>query len=137
MDWLEYVEFPGESPRSPETSPASSGSRGESPRNPGKKANDPETARQNTTTGERTNVQPTDITKKETMVRFATPEAAASAQARQWAAAKGRTADLESIPEESRSPKQDEELKKMRALSRAIQKKQAAGDFTPVDDPNP
>jgi hypothetical protein len=54
-------------------------------------------------------------------------------QRRQFAAVGARIAELQSISEQDRTEEQDEELKKMRGLRRKIQKKQAAGDFTPVE----
>lgn len=70
--------------------------------------------------------------KKETRKVEASPEEQAKNQSRQWRATKGRIEELESIPDDDRTPGQEIDLKKMRALIRAIQKKQAAGDFTPV-----
>jgi hypothetical protein len=64
---------------------------------------------------------------------FASPEAAMAAQTRQFAAAQATVKRLEAIPEEDRTAKQGEKLKKNRAVVLAIQRKQSAGDFTPLE----
>jgi len=64
------------------------------------------------------------------------PEAARQAQKTQWAALSARIRELEAVPEEERTPAQDDELKKTRRAQREIQKKQAAGDFTPLREVN-
>lgn len=66
--------------------------------------------------------------------RFASAEAAAEAQKRQFGAVKSRIEDLERVSEDDRTPEQEAELKKMRGVLKAIQKKQRAGDFTPVEE---
>ena len=63
---------------------------------------------------------------------FASKEQARSAQTNQFASASARKRELEAITEDERTEEQTAELKKMRALLRAIQKKQTKGDFTPV-----
>jgi hypothetical protein len=122
MDWLPIEEWTGDIPSAPRgqkdgTSSAPRGQTGDS-----------------ISLGLRTDKGLTDSQKKQTMVGFASAEANASAQTRQFAAAKSRAEAIEAIPEDDRTPGQDAELKKMRALFRAIQKKQAAGDFTPIEE---
>jgi hypothetical protein len=57
-----------------------------------------------------------------------------SRQTQQFAAAQARLKALEAVPEEERSEKNRAELKAMKSLVRKIQKKQAHGKFTPVEE---
>lgn len=72
-----------------------------------------------------------DSTNKEIKRSGAGPEEAKQ-QARQFSALAKRRDELEGIGEEDRSAEDEAELKKVRGTLRRIQKKQAAGDFTPV-----
>ena len=56
-----------------------------------------------------------------------------TSQTRQFAAVRDTIKRLEAISEDDRSVKQVEKLKKNRALLLQIQRKQTAGDFTPVE----
>jgi hypothetical protein len=141
MDWLELADFPvKESPRNPgvaaDDPDTARTPRGESPRNPGVAADDPDTARRNSTTGERTNVRLRTNDQKRERERidggFASKGEARKAQLQQFASAQARKRELEGLTEEL-SQDQEEEMKKMRALVKAIQKKQRGGDFTPVE----
>ena len=55
-------------------------------------------------------------------------------QIAQFAAATARIKALESVPEEDLTEKNRAELKEMKALAKKIQKKQARGDFSPVEE---
>ena len=116
MDWLEWVEF---SPKKSPTGPANG-------------ADDRENDRPNAATGERTTVKNKRSEERERENSgFASKGEARKAQLQQFAAAQARKRELEEMIEEL-SPEQEGELKKMRGLLRVIQKKQRAGDFTPV-----
>lgn len=139
MDWLSIEELPGDFPGFP---PPAGRPPGDSPgylpptttkahpagRPPGEfqhpENNQPTSVQQPTTQNK----------KKKENGRFASPESAAQAQRQQFAAAQARKSELEAMHEDDRTPGEDAELKKMRALIRAIQKKQAASDFTPVEE---
>ena len=69
---------------------------------------------------------------REEMGGFASKDQSRAAQITQFASASARKRELEAIEEDERTEQEAVELKKMRGLLRAIQKKQAAGDFTPV-----
>jgi hypothetical protein len=137
LDWLELADYPGESP---DTLPANDHncdptgrSPGESPDNlptPGRPSGEMRNPTDRTTT-----VVQRPTLKKEIKKGKASPEEAKQ-QSRQWSAAKARIADLEAVEEDERTPAQEAELKKMRALVRELQKKQAAGNFTPVEEKN-
>lgn len=62
------------------------------------------------------------------------PTEASSRQRLQFRAASIRLQNLEAIPRDERSEAQRAEIKKTRAVVNAIQKKQAANDFTPVEE---
>jgi hypothetical protein len=62
------------------------------------------------------------------------PKEASSRQRIQFRAATSRLEKLEAVPREERSEAQRAEIKKTRAIINAIQKKQAANDFTPVEE---
>jgi hypothetical protein len=63
---------------------------------------------------------------------FASKEEARQAQTQQFAATSARKRELEAVPKAERDEEQTAEIKKMARLLKAIQKKQRAGDFTPV-----
>ncbi len=65
---------------------------------------------------------------------FASKGEARQAQTTQFAALSDRKRDLEAVPEDERTDEQAEELKKTARQIKAIQKKQRAGDFTPVEE---
>ena len=65
---------------------------------------------------------------------FASEGEAAQGQVRQFAAIQAVKGELEAVDPERRTLEQEEELKKLRGQLRAIQQKQAAGDFTPLTE---
>jgi hypothetical protein len=73
----------------------------------------------------------TDV--REKRKKTATQEEAKQ-QSRQFSANQARKVELESIPDDDRTTGQTAELKQVRLTLRAIQKKQAAGDFTPWEE---
>ena len=130
VGWLELADYPpiaepvpvvpGESPGTPEGSPVVPG---ESPGTP----------LIDQIRSEKTRISPEE---RERRAGFSTPEGEAKAQLQQFAAAQARKRELEALTEEL-TDEQEEELKKMRRLVKAIQKKQRAGDFRPLKEDKP
>lgn len=117
FDWIGYDDLPPQTPalagQSKGTSPALAGQ--------SKGGNSP---------GLRTDKGLTEGKQKEK--KAASPEEA-QLQRQQFAANAARRGELEAIAEDERTAEQRAELKKVRAMLRAIQKKQAAGDFSLVE----
>ena len=120
MDWLEEAEFPFASARSQSAdgrlSARSQSADGISARL--------RTERERTEEIERERRKGEGLSAEELRAR----------QIAQFAAATARIKALESVPEEDLTEKNRAELKEMKALAKKIQKKQARGDFSPVEE---
>ena len=132
MDWIERVELPAGLLNGAGGQESAGRNAGESPGEPGVASGGQESAGRNAPTGDvPENVQRTHSVKKKERKKPASPEET-ERQKRQYAANQAIITDLEGIPEDERSPENTESLKNARAAVRAIRKKQAAGDFTPL-----
>lgn len=137
VSWLELIDWPGQSPgKKPAGSNSRDNSGGSSGQSPGKKPDD-EKSRENagpiSLRGKTDKRGKTEGTReREENGGFATQEEARRAQQTQFAALRNQISELERIPEEDRSEEHEEDLKKKRRTLKALQKKQAAGDFTPL-----
>lgn len=139
MDWLEQLEWQDTPPLRPSKHADNRDTTGrplaESPGDNPEHADNRDTTRPISPRGKIEGRGKTDVLKeREENGGFASKEAAATAQSRQFAAVQSRIKDLEAIPSDDRSVAQDEDLKKNRATLKAIQKKQRGGDFTPVKE---
>jgi hypothetical protein len=133
MNWLEYVDLPGdfasrkaktdfsqEKPgRNAEDSPGSQ-------EKPGRNAASDRPTDRSTPTDQRLKIEKEkeDLDSRELRKR----------QSAQFCAADARLQKLEAVPREERSEAQRAEIKKTRGIINAIQKKQAANDWTPVEE---
>jgi hypothetical protein len=135
MDWLELAELPTSPVQVPDGQEIAGRLPGDSPTSPVQVPDGQEIAGRNSTTNERTNVKNVRSKEREREKRggFASKEEARRAQTQQFAMANDRKRALEAVTEEL-TEGEEEELKKMRALLREIRKKQAKGDFTPVEE---
>jgi len=122
MDWLAMEDMPGESPTLP----------GIAGRSPGESPTLPGIAGRNAPSDRPNNVLTNES--KKINKKAASPEEAKQ-QSRQFSANQARRTELEAIPDDDRTFGEAAELKKVRATLRTIQKKQAAGDFTPLETP--
>lgn len=129
MDWLEYVEYSGESPAHPARTGRLSG---ESPAHPATHEDTRENTGRNAPSEERRTYKNIRTGEREKNGDSSTPEQLRAQQTQQFAAASARRAELQALPEDERTERQTGELKKMARIVRAVQKKQARGDFTPV-----
>lgn len=125
MDWLQYVDMPSTGKRHSDGTAAAA--------TPDGTAAAPNGHRKGgISSGLRTDRSSTEEEERE-REKGGNATGQADAQRRQFAAVGARILDLQKIPEEDRTEEQEAELKKMRALRKKIQKKQAANDFTPVE----
>jgi hypothetical protein len=131
MDWIEHIEY---SPSNAADQESAGRTPGESPGVPPSCADEQENVRRNAPSEERRTYNKEQRTSKREKENggFASAEEGRRAQAAQFAALRSRISELESIPEEDRLPAEEADLKKTRGLLRGLQKKQAAGNFTPV-----
>jgi hypothetical protein len=120
MDWIEEAEFPGDGRASAGHAQPGAG------REPGD-------GRASATRGKIEREKTTEV-ERERRDGGLSSEEARSRQTQQFAAARARLTTLEAVPEEERTEKNRAELRGMKALVRQIQKKQARGDFSPVEE---
>jgi len=138
VNWLERGEFsarrplPGFAPgKPPAVLPPAGDSPGKPPALLPLNSAAPENTGKNSATDRQTDRQ-TDSKKKERK-KAATPEEAKQ-QGRQFAANQSLVMDLEAISDDDRTPEQERELKKRRAVLKSIKARQAAGDFQPLEE---
>lgn len=132
MDWIELAELPEDFTGILTTGGSSPG---DSPSNLPPNRDDAQTAGRISASNNQSplkNQRKVQVTNNK--VASPVDSAAAEFQKRQFGAVKGRIEELEQIPDDDRTSEQERELKKMRELLKAIQKKQRAGDFTPVQE---
>lgn len=128
LERLEYIPAPELTGNSP----------GKSPGHPTGHTAAPELTGQNSATDRQRDRQSTDRQtserEREKKGEELDPKELRARQTAQFAAANSRLQKLEAVPRDERSEAQRAEIKKTRAVINAIQKKQAANDFTPVEE---
>lgn len=129
MDWLQHEEWPGDTTAARGRQPGDTTAARKCP------AGVENSALTEVLTDVSTDVltEPEEREREEKGLRI-DPKEAKARQTAQFAAANARLQKLEAVPRDERSEEQRMDLKKMRALINAIQKKQAANDFTPVEE---
>lgn len=139
MNWLELRDYAGDSPAIPAASAPDGRLPGDSPAKKPQSAGSRDKGGRNSASEEHPN-QPTDLERPKNLPEREKNGGKLSAgdlhgqQKAQFAAAREELSRLQAIPEDERSEAENAELKKTRELVKAIQKKQRAGDFTPVEE---
>jgi hypothetical protein len=139
IGWLECVECPHLNGTAPELFPTETPKNAAPTEATGKNSRSvpapTEATGKNSATDRQTDRHVTDIRRERERENsgFTSKGEARKAQLQQFASAQARKRELEALTEEL-SLDQEEELKKMRVLVKMIQKKQRAGDFTPVEN---
>lgn len=139
MNWLELREYAGASPADPQNLDQRGRLPGDSPAKQPVVASSRKEGGRISASEEHPN-QPTDLERPKNPSEREKNRGNLSAgdlhgqQKVQFAAARAEVDRLQAIPEDERSEAESAELKKARELVKAIQKKQRAGDFTPVEE---
>lgn len=129
MDWILHEEWPGD------TATTRGGHLGDTATTRGGEREGRKSALTELLTEVRTDLL-TDSLKKEIKKKGEEfdPKESRARQTAQYAAAAARLQKLVAVPEEDRTEAEAEEIKKTRRMLNAIQKKQVAGDFSPVQE---